>query len=97
MYSFLGRKRIYKFYSICIKNFVKKIKKLGINIIAENEPYFCSSCKLIVNKQCKVKKYVNAKKIRISILKIRNLVRNKPVPNFNEKRDKHYFGQKSII
>ena len=45
------------------KIFVKKSKRLGINIVAENEPYFCSACKLIVNKQCKGKKCVNTKKL----------------------------------
>tara|TARA_B100000989_G_scaffold298982_1_gene291619 strand:+ start:2560 stop:3618 length:1059 start_codon:yes stop_codon:yes gene_type:complete len=93
-----GYKNFYSKYAS--QNFCKKNqKRLGINIIAENEPYFCSSCKLIVNKQCKVKKCVNAKKIRISGTKIRNLVkRNKPVPEILMKKEiSIILDKKSII
>lgn len=58
-------------------------KKLGIKIIAEKEPYFCSGCKKIVNKKCSNKICKKSKKKFISGTEIRKLIKNNyPIPNY---------------
>ena len=77
-----GFKNFYQKYSS--QNFCKKNeKKLGIKIIAQREPYFCLSCRKIVNKNCYKKNCKNLKKKMISGTKIRNLLKkNKKIPEY---------------
>ena len=93
-----GYKNFYSKYAS--QNFCKKIqKKLGISIVAQSEPFFCSACKSIVNKKCQYKNCRNAKIIKISGTKIRNLIkRNKPVPEYLMKKEiSTVLNKKSII
>ena len=81
------------------QNYCKKIqKKIGINIIALDEPYYCSICKEVVNKSCK-KKNCRGKKISISGTKIRKYIRsNKKIPGFlMNKKISILLNKKSII
>ena len=81
------------------QNYCKKIqKKIGINIIAQDEPYYCSTCKVVVNKDCN-KKNCNGKKISISGTKIRKYIRlKKKIPNFlMNKKISILLNKKSII
>ena len=80
------------------QNYCKKFKKIGINIIALDEPYYCSICKEVVNKSCK-KKNCRGKKISISGTKIRKYIRsNKKIPSFlMNKKISILLNKKSII
>ena len=71
-----GYKSFFKKYSS--QQFCKKKeKKMGINIIAEDEPYFCSKCDKIVNKKCSLKNCKKKYKKNVSGTIIRNLIKRK--------------------
>ena len=92
-----GFKKFFQKYES--QNYCKKIqKKIGINIIAHDEPYYCSTCKVVVNKNCN-KKSCSGKKISISGTKIRRYIRsNKKIPNFlMNKKISILLNKKSII
>ncbi len=70
-----------------VKNFYRKYssmqyckqneKRIGIQIVTGNEPYYCSACNKITNKKCCSLKNVES----ISGTKIRKLIiKNKPIP-----------------
>jgi len=77
-----GYKNFYQKYSSQI--FCKKNeKRIGIKIIAQREPYYCISCKRIVNRKCFKKKCKDSLKKLISGTKIRNLLKNnKKIPRY---------------
>lgn len=75
-----GYKSFFKKYSS--QKFCKKNeKKIGIKIISENEPYFCSKCQKIVNKKCYPKNCNKKYKKSISGTIIRSLIKNKKTIN----------------
>ncbi len=93
-----GYKNFFTIYES--QNYCKKVqKKIGINIVAQNEPYFCSACKLIVNKKCKKENCRIGKKISISGSKIRRYIRlNKKIPHYLMNRKiSNLLNKKSII
>jgi sulfate adenylyltransferase len=93
-----GYKNFYSKYSsqkFCLKN----QKKLGITIIAEKEPYYCSGCKKIVNKKCLKKICIKSVKQSVSGTKIRNIIKkNKIIPqHLMDKRVSKILNKKSIL
>ncbi len=93
-----GYKNFYSKYSsqnFCLKN----QKKLGIVIIAQKEPYFCSGCNKIVNKKCLKEICIKSVKHAVSGTKIRNYIRkSKPIPQYlMDKRVSKILNKKSIL
>lgn len=61
----------------------KHQKRLGIKIIAGNEPIYCLNCKTIKNTKCLKKKCLKKHQVKISGSKIRGLLKkNKEIPNY---------------
>ena len=93
-----GFKNFFRKYSS--QKFCKKNeKKLGIKIIAQNEPYYCKQCKKIVNKKCLIKTCKKSTTKKISGTLIRSLIRqNKNIPKFlMHKEISKFLNYKSII
>lgn len=76
-----GYKNLFKIYEsqkYCLLN----QKKMGIKIVAESEPYYCTICKKIKNI-CKNKKCSNKSIIKISGSEVRRLLlNNKKIPSY---------------
>jgi len=92
-----GYKNYYSKYAS--QKYCKNIqKKLGIKIISENEPYYCSGCKKIVNKKCLSKICKKSFKKSVSGTKIRNYIKNsKPIPEYLMDKRISIFLNKSIL
>jgi len=93
-----GYKNFYSKYSsqkFCLKN----QEKLGIKIIAEKEPYYCSGCKKIVNKKCLKKICIKSVKQSISGTKVRNYIKkNKTIPqHLMDRKVSKILSKKSIL
>ena len=93
-----GYKNFFNKYSS--QKFCKKNeKKMGIKIISQNEPYFCSGCNKIVNKKCQIKACNHRTKKSVSGTKIRSLIKkNKKIPEYlMHKRISNFLNKKSIL
>ena len=93
-----GYKNFFNKYSS--QKFCKKNeKKMGIKIISQNEPYFCSGCNKIVNKKCQTKACNHRTKKSVSGTKIRSLIKkNKKIPEYlMHKRISNFLNKKSIL
>ena len=56
-------------------------KKLKIKIIAFNEPYLCSKCKIVVNKKCALCNKVSKKLINGTYVR-KNLLKKSKIPEY---------------
>ena len=78
---------------------LKMEKNIGLKIIAQKEPYYCSGCKKIVNKKCKNKLCNKFQKKEVSGTKIRKFIKiNKPIPEYlMDKKISKLLNKKTVL
>ena len=79
------------------KKCLKFKKKLKIKIIPFNEPYLCSKCKIVLNKNCGICKKISKELINGTYIR-KNLLKKKKIPeHYMNKKISEILNKNSII